>query len=69
MSGEAWTDVLETELTFPRIVARHGYWRENPPSPILLRALAVSFGAWQPQRPAANDAVAALRALFPSGRI
>lgn len=69
MSGEPWTDALERELTFPRIVARHGYWRESPPAPILLMALAVGLGAWKPERSAANDPVAALRGLFPSGRI
>lgn len=69
MSGEAWTDALEAELTFPRILARHGYWRENPPTPVVLMALAVGFGVWKPERPTADDAVAALRGMFPSGRI
>lgn len=69
MSGEAWTDRLEGELTFARIFARHDYWRENPPSVALLTALAVGFGAWTPKARAEPDAVGTLRALFPSGRI
>jgi hypothetical protein len=69
MSGEAWTDALESELTFPRIIARHGYWRENPPPSSLLAAIAVGLGVWEPKRRAAGDAIMALRGLFPSGRI
>ena len=69
MSGEAWTDALEDELTFQRIFARNAYWRENPPAPVLLGALAAGFGVWKPERRAADDPVTALRALFPSGRI
>lgn len=69
MSGEAWTDALEAELTFARIFARHDYWRENPPASVLLAALAVGFGVWEPKRKKPDDAVAVLRGLFPSGRI
>lgn len=68
MSGESWTDALEAELTFVKIFARHAYWRENPPAPVLLSALAIGLGCWKPER-RATDAVAALRGLFPSGRI
>jgi hypothetical protein len=69
LSGEAWTDALEAELIFTRIFARHAYWRENPPAPVLLSALAIGLRCWKPERRAADDAVAALRGLFPSGRI
>lgn len=69
MSGEAWTDALESELTFPRIVARHDYWRENPPTPALLAAIAAGLGVWEPKRRRTGELVAALRGLFPSGRI
>jgi hypothetical protein len=69
MSGEAWTDALEAELTFARIFARHDYWRENPPSAALLTAIAIGLGAWWPKHEKAKDAVATLRELFPSGRI
>jgi hypothetical protein len=69
MSAEAWTDALEAELTFPRIFARHAYWRENPPASVLLMALAIGFGAWKPRESAPRDAIATLRGLFPSGRI
>jgi hypothetical protein len=68
MSGEAWTDALEAELTFAKIFARHEYWRENPPTVALLTALAVGFGAWTPKARADADSVGALRALFPAGR-
>jgi hypothetical protein len=69
MSGEAWTDALEGELTFPRIVARHEFWRENPPPSALLAAIAAGLGVWEPKRRPTGEAVAALRGLFPSGRI
>jgi len=69
MSGEAWTDALEGELTFPRIVARHDYWRENPPASALLTAIASGLGVWEPKKRAASDAVSTLRGLFPNGRI
>jgi hypothetical protein len=68
MSGEAWTDALEDELTFARIFARHAFWRENPPAVALLTALAVGFGVWAPKVRTDSDAVASLRALFPAGR-
>jgi hypothetical protein len=68
MSGEAWTDALESELTFSRIFARHEFWRENPPTPVLLTALAIGFGVWAPKGQASEDAVGALRNLFPAGR-
>jgi hypothetical protein len=68
MSGEAWTDALEGELTFSRIFSRHHYWRENPPAGVLLAALAVGFGVWEPKTRATEDAVGALRGLFPAGR-
>jgi hypothetical protein len=68
MSGEAWNDALEAELTFSRIFARHEFWRENPPTPVLLTALAVGFGVWEPKARASEDAVGALRQLFPAGR-
>jgi hypothetical protein len=68
LSGEAWTDSLERELTFPRIFARHAFWRENPPAAILLTALAIGFGAWKPGVRAASEPVGALRELFPAGR-
>ncbi len=69
MSGEAWTDALESELTFPRIFVRHAYWRENPPGAVLLTALAIGFGAYVPKAREKIDPVGALRALFPAGRI
>ncbi len=69
MSGEAWTDALENELTIPRIVARHQYWRENPPPSALLAVIAAGLGVWEPKRRAMHGAVATLRGLFPSGRI
>ena len=68
MSGEAWTEALEAELTFGKIFARHEFWRENPPTVALLTALAVGFGAWTPKARADADSVGALRALFPAGR-
>ena len=68
MSGEAWTDALEAELTFPRIFARRAFWRDNPPAAILLTALAIGLGAWKPKLRAEPDPVGALRALFPAGR-
>ncbi|MCW2275046.1 hypothetical protein GJ654_09970 [Rhodoblastus acidophilus] len=67
MSGEAWTDALEDELTFARVFARHAYWRENPPTPALLVMIAVGMGVWRPQKQPEKD-LGALRALFPSGR-
>jgi hypothetical protein len=69
MSGEPWSDALESELTFPRILARHSYWRENPPNNVLLAALAAGFGVWKPERTARTASVQTLRAMFPSGRI
>jgi len=68
MSGEAWTDALERELTFARIFARHAYWRDNPPPAALLAAVAVGMGVWRPQKQPETDSIGALRALFPSGR-
>ncbi|MBB4200689.1 hypothetical protein CCR94_01105 [Rhodoblastus sphagnicola] len=68
MSGEAWTDALEDELTFERIFARHAYWRENPPPAALLTAIAAGMGVWRPQQQAESDSLGALRALFPAGR-
>jgi len=68
MSGEAWTDALENELTFQRILARHAYWRDNPPPAALLAAMAAGQGVWRPQRKQEPDSMSALRALFPSGR-
>ncbi len=55
MSGEAWTDALEDELTFARIFARHAYWRENPPPPALLVTIAVGMGVWRPQKQPEKD--------------
>jgi len=69
MSGEPWTDALEAELTFPKILARSRYWRENPPATCLLLAVAIGLGVWKPERRAADDPTAALRRLFPSGRL
>jgi len=69
MSGEAWTDALEAELTFARIFARHDYWRENPPSTALLAAVAIGLGVWRRKHQPDRDAVATLRDLFPTGRI
>jgi hypothetical protein len=68
MSGEAWNEALEAELTFSRIFARHDFWRENPPTPVLLTALAIGFGVWEPKSRANGDALGALRQLFPAGR-
>ncbi len=68
MSGEGWTNSLEAELTFSRIFARHDYWRENPPSVFLLASLAAGFGVWEPRTQTTQDAVGALRNLFPAGR-
>jgi hypothetical protein len=68
MSGEAWNDALEAELTFSRIFARHEFWRENPPTCVLLTALAIGFGVWEPKARDTADAVIALRHLFPAGR-
>jgi hypothetical protein len=68
MSGEAWTDALESELTFARILARNAYWRENPPPAALLSAIAAGMGVWRPQKQPEKDSLGALRALFPSGR-
>ncbi|ARN82172.1 hypothetical protein [Methylocystis bryophila] len=67
-SGEAWSDVLEAELTFPRLFARQAYWREFPPPPMLMRAIAVGLGVY---KPAANttDAMGTLKAMFPGGKI
>lgn len=68
MSGEPWTDALERDLTFQRIFARYDYWRENPPPAVLLTALAVGFGVWEPKARATRCAMDALRDLFPAGR-
>jgi hypothetical protein len=68
MSGEPWTDSLEAELTFARILSRNAFWRENPPPAALLTAIAVGMGVWQPKKKRETDPVDALRALFPSGR-
>ena len=68
MSGEAWTDALESELTFQRILARNAFWRDNPPPAALLSAIAAGMGVWQPKKKVETDAVNALHALFPSGR-
>ncbi|MCW2283373.1 hypothetical protein M2323_001213 [Rhodoblastus acidophilus] len=67
MSGEAWTDALEDELTFARIFARKAYWRENPPPAMLLAMVAAGMGVWRPEKQPEKD-LSALRALFPSGR-
>ena len=68
MSGEAWTDALEAELTFPRIVARNAYWRENPPPAALLSAIAVGLGVWAPQETDGSGSVNAPCArCFPPG--
>lgn len=68
MSGEAWTDALEDELTFARIFARNAYWRENPPPAMLVAMIAAGMGVWRPQKQPERDTQGALRALFPSGR-
>ena len=68
MSGEAWTDALEAELTFAKIFARHEFWRENPPAVALLTALAVAIRRMDSKARAGGDLVRALRALFPAGR-
>jgi hypothetical protein len=68
MSGEAWTDALENELTFPRIFSRNRFWRENPPPAALLSAIAIGMGVWEPKKTPEANAENALRALFPSGR-
>ncbi len=68
MSGEAWTDALEEQLTFQRIFARHDYWRDNPPPAVLLTALAVGFGVWEQKTRATQGSVDVLRNLFPAGR-
>jgi hypothetical protein len=68
MSGEAWTEALESELTFARILSRHAFWRENPPPAALLTAIAVGMGVWEPKKKPEGDSVNALRTLFPSGR-
>ncbi len=68
MSGEAWTDALEAELTFARIFSRNAYWRENPPPAALLTAMATGMGVWAPKKKTESDSTNALRALFPSGR-
>jgi hypothetical protein len=67
-SGEAWSDALEAELTFPRLFARQVYWREFPPPPMLLRAIAVGLGVYKPAANAA-DALGTLREMFPGGKI
>jgi hypothetical protein len=67
-SGEAWSDALEAELTFPRLFARQEYWREFPPPPMLLRAIAVGLGVYKPAA-SASDAMGTLRAMFPGGKI
>jgi hypothetical protein len=69
MSGEPWSDALEAELTFARILARHSYWRENPPANVLLAALAAGLGVWKPEQAPPAASIQTLRALFPSGRI
>ena len=72
-AGVDWTDALERDLTGARLMARFGYWREHPPQSVMLRALAAWTGVYKP--PAARaaqgqaDTMAALRAMFPSGRI
>jgi hypothetical protein len=69
LSGEAWTDDLESQLTFARVFARHAFWRDNPPPAALLSAIAIGLGVWKPKREASADAIATLRGLFPTGRI
>lgn len=67
-SGERWDDALEASLTFPRLFARQGYWREFPPTHVLVRAIAVGLGVFKPGAPP-RDAMATLRAMFPGGKI
>ena len=54
--------------------ARMAYWREFPPSHLLLRSLAIWAGAFKPPRAldpnkAAAENDAKLRAMFPTGKI
>jgi hypothetical protein len=64
---------LEDTLTFPRIFTRFAYWRECPPTHVLVRAIAVGLGVFKPEtKPTAFDNArvdAELRAAFPSGVI
>ncbi len=69
LSGEPWTDELESQLTFGRLLARHAFWRDNPPPAALLPAIALGLGVWKPKRQHSPDAVATLLGLFPTGRI
>jgi hypothetical protein len=70
LSGEPWTDALEAELTWRRIVARFEFWRDDPPLAIMLQYLA-AFVGWKPpeHRATGTDAMDAFKAMFPSGKI
>ena len=72
-SGEPWNDELEDTLTFSRIFARFAYWKEFPPTHVLVRSIAAYLGAYKPERradPRAHeDAIAQVKAAFPDGRI
>lgn len=70
-SGAQWTDELEAELTMARLMARFSYWRKHPPLPVMVRALAIWAGAWEPPKPklSTEDTMQKLRSLFPTGKI
>lgn len=67
-SGEAWTDALEAELTFPRLTARYAFWRDEPPAAAVLTAIGRGMGLIAGPRKTEQAADAALRALFPGGK-
>jgi len=54
-----------------RMMARFAYWRRHPPLPVMVRALAIWAGAWEPPKPklTTDETKQKLRALFPSGKI
>jgi len=53
-----------------RVLARFRYWEDEPPPAVMLQVLACMWG-WKPKDKAAapEDAMDALRAMFPSGKI
>jgi hypothetical protein len=57
------------------MLARMAYWREFPPTHLLVRNIAIWAGAFKPASRAADPKIAQaendakLRAMFPTGKI
>ena len=69
-TGEPWTDELEDRLTFPRLEAYQKYWKQFPPTHVLVRQIAIALEAYKPppeDRP--QGTLDDLRSIFPAGKI